>query len=581
MEPLRGGVKRPLLDRYFSFVESLGASDKLLFLLVLLVFLASGFYSLIATSEQHKETIATDGGTLTEGIVGTPRFVNPVLAITRADQDIVALVYSGLMRLGSDGELVNDIAKSITISDDGLVYNIVLRDDVYFHDGAPLMAEDVAYTIGLIQDPLLKSPLRGNWNDITVEVLGEHELNLVLKEPYTPFIENLTVGILPKHVWGELSIEQLPFSQHNTEPVGTGPYQLLEVDYNDSGLINAYTLTAAGRSENNAKISNITLTFYQNEETLIEAFDEGEFANTSAFSYETLSHIDTDRYTIIEQPLPRVFSVFFNQNKSATLRDESAREALNTIIDRDELIATALDGHGVATNSPIPTGFLPAEVVSASSTEEVATTTPRIRQAEQILIDGGWEQQENGSWQKEIDGTPTTLAITITTANSSVFEKTASYLKSVWDSLGVETSVAFFDQTDLVQVIIRPRDYEALLFGTDMGRALDLYPFWHSSQKDDPGLNIAMYANITTDKLLETARTTQDVAEYTESLQSFEAEVKREIPAIFLYSPTFTYVVKNNISTTIPNRIVRPSERWSEVYTWHMEESRVWPVFTN
>lgn len=581
MEPHQKGARRPLFDRYFSFVESLRPSDKLLFLLVFCVFLASGFSVLLDTSEQYKETVATDGGTLTEGIVGTPRFVNPVLAITRADQDIVALVYSGLMRLGEDGELVNDIAESITISDDGLVYNIILRNDVYFHDGAPLTANDVAYTVGLIQDPLLKSPLRGNWNDVTVEVLGEHEINFVLEEPYAPFIENLTVGILPKHVWGDLSIEQLPFSQHNTEPVGTGPYQLLKVVYNDSGLINAYTLEAFPAGDQTAKISNITLNFYQNEETLIEAFSEGEFENTTAFSYETLGLVDTNQYTIVEEPLPRVFSVFFNQNKSAALRDEAARKALSILIDRQELIDVALSGHGVPTTSPVPPGFLPAATTSATTTIAVATSTPLLRQAEDILINGGWEQQENGTWQKEIDETPTTLAITITTANSDVFQKTAEYIKSTWDKLGVETSIAFFDQTDLVQVIIRPRDYQALLFGTDMGRSLDLYPFWHSSQKDDPGLNIALYTNITTDELLETARTTQDETEHTQALQSFEKEVAAEAPAIFLYSPTFTYVVRNNITTTIPNRIVRPSERWSEVRTWHMEENRVWPVFTH
>lgn len=581
MEPSQEGVRRPLFDRYFSFVESLKPSDKLLFLFVFCVFLTSSFFVLFETSEQNKQTVATDGGTLTEGIVGTPRFVNPVLAITRADQDMVALIYSGLLRLNADGELVNDIAESITISDDGLVYNIVLRKDVYFHDGSPLSSTDVAYTIGLIQDPLLKSPLRGNWNDVTLEVLGEHEVNFVLEEPYAPFIENLTVGILPKHIWGDLSIEQLPFSQHNTEPVGTGPYQLLEVDYNESGLINAYTLTASDRSGHTAKISNITLNFYQNEETLIEAFDEGEFENTSAFSYETLTHIDTARYTIAEQPLPRVFSVFFNQNKSAALRDEAVRKALNVAIDRDALIEMALNGHGVPTTSPVPPGFLQVQSTDATTTTtEIATTTPRIRQAEDILIGSGWEQQEDGSWQKDIDDVPTKLSITLTTANSEVFERTAEYLKSTWAELGVETNVAFFDQTDLVQAVIRPRDYQALLFGIDMGRSLDLYPFWHSSQKDDPGLNISLYTNITTDKLLETARTTQDEALHEESILSFEKEVATETPAIFLYSPTFTYVIQNNITTTIPERMIKPSERWSEVHTWHMEENRVWPLFT-
>lgn len=239
--------RRPIIDRYFAFMRSLRSSDRVILVACIVLFFTSGLYTAYLFNEDQKSTVATTGGTFTEGIVGTPRFVNPVLAITRADQDIAALVYSGLLRLAPDGSLENDLADSITISDDGLVYNIILKDSNYFHDGTRLTAEDVAYTIALMQDPLLKSPLRGNWNDVMVEVISDSELNLVLAEPYTPFIENLTVGILPKHIWSDLSVDQLPFSQNNTEPIGSGPYQLERVSYNRSGLIDAYTLVAAER----------------------------------------------------------------------------------------------------------------------------------------------------------------------------------------------------------------------------------------------------------------------------------------------------------------------------------------------
>jgi hypothetical protein len=62
--------------------------------------------------------------------------------------------------------------------------------------------------------------------------------------------------------------------------------------------------------------------------------------------------------------------------------------------------------------------------------------------------------------------------------------------------------VKIFDQGDLSQNVIRPRKYDALLFGEVIGRELDLFAFWHSSQRNDPGLNIALYANSTADKIL-------------------------------------------------------------------------------
>jgi peptide/nickel transport system substrate-binding protein len=156
------------------------------------------------------------GGSITEGIVGIPRFVNPVLAVTRADQDMSALLYSGLMKINEEGVLVPDMAESVTVSDDGRTYNVLVRRDTRFHDDTPLTARDVAFTIGLIQNPDLKSPLRGNWAGVTVEEISEYELNIVLDEPYTPFIENFTVGIIPRHIWSSLPIEQVPFSQRNT-----------------------------------------------------------------------------------------------------------------------------------------------------------------------------------------------------------------------------------------------------------------------------------------------------------------------------------------------------------------------------
>jgi len=573
-----------MIDRYFEYFEARKASDRFLLLIVIGLLVAGFMYTLFVLNAEHKTTIATDGGILTEGVIGTPRFANPVLAITRGDQDIVALLYSGLLTISEDGSLTPDLAESVTVSDDGLVYNIVMRDDKYFHDGVKVTAEDVAYTIGLIQNPTtLKSPLRGNWNDVVVELINEKELNLVLGESYTPFIENLTVGILPKHIWGELSIEQLPFSQNNTEPIGSGPYALLDVDHNKSGLIDSMTLSAFPKGDNTAKISTIVLDFYSNEEELLTGFEKKEFLSTAALSPETLGQVDPAEYQIIEQPLPRVFSVFLNQNKSAVVRDADVRKALSAVIDRKTLIEYALDGYGVPTKTPIPPSFLAVESQVGTSTLTQATTTEvtDIRYAEELLIDAGWEQQDDRTWIKEIDDVPTKLAITITTVNTEVFEKTAEYIKTAWEELGVEVSIALFEQSDLVQVIIRPRDYEALLFGVDVGRALDLYPFWHSSQKDDPGLNVSLYANITTDDLLETARTTRDEEERIESVRAFEQEVLEETPAIFLYSPSFTYVIRDDITVSPMNRIVRASERFSNVHLWHMNESNVWPIFTD
>jgi len=538
------------------------------------------FYVLSFINMQYLTSVPSNGGTIVEGIVGTPRFVNPVLAITRADHDMVALIYSGLIKLNADGELVPDLAESIEVSEDGRTYHVTLKQNVRFHNGSTLTARDVAYTIALIQNPDLKSPLRGNWDGVLVEELGEYELNIVLEEAYPPFMENLTVGILPRELWDELPTEQLPFSQNNTQPIGTGPYEVQDVLRNKSGLINAYKLTASTHSAEKPNIDTLVFNFYQNEEELLKELKDKQIAGTPSLSPESLEKIDTDTYTIIEKPLPRTFSIFFNQNRSTTLRDAAAREALNTAINRTELINEVLFGHGIPITSPVPPGFITLESKDTSPTLTAANDN-KIDQAKTILRNGGWTQTDQGAWEKEIDDETVSLSVTLTTANTELFDNTANFIAGQWEALGVQVRVEQFEQTDLVQAIIRPRSFEALLFGNDIGRSVDLYPFWHSSQKDDPGLNIARYTNIDTDALLVKIRTETDQAVRSQLITEFTDIIASELPAIFLYAPTFSYVLDKRVTTVDFVALSKPSERFANIAQWHMTANKLWPVFSN
>ena len=570
----------PLLDRYFAFINRRSAFDRLLFHAALAFVIVAFLFTLLPINNALVESVLGTGATIVEGIIGTPRFVNPVLALTRADQDMVELVFSGLLKLDEKGELVTDIAESVTRSEDGRVYAVKLRRGIRFHNGIELTARDIAFTIGLIQNPDLKSPLRGNWDGVTVEEVDDYTLNIILAEPYMPFIENLTVGILPRGLWSELPIEQIPFSQNNTEPIGSGPYRVTNVLRTPSGLISAYELSAfenVARAEPN--ITTLVFNFYQNEDELLTALRERKISGTPSLSTTALASLDASDYRVIEVPLPRTFGIYFNQNRAVPLRDLAARSALSAAIDRQTLIESVLNGYGIPTTSPVPPGFLDVELETVTSSS--SATSSAAERARTILRDGGWKESENGRWQKTIGEDTATLAITLSTANSGVFDATAKAVAEAWRAIGVEVTIAPYEQTDLVQNIIRPRDFEAVLYGADIGRSIDLYPFWHSSQKSDPGLNIAQYTNIDADELLEEIRSTTDNATRTDAIRSFERIMKSEYPAIFLYTPTFGYVVDSDVHVTPFRSISRPSERFANVHNWHVRSDNVWPVFSN
>ncbi len=569
------------LSRYFAFIQRRSKGDKFIFYSILLIVLVS-FFSVLYMANTHYLTASpSDGGTLIEGIVGTPRFINPVLAITRADHDIVALIYSGILRLNTDGDLVPNLAESVTLSEDGKTYHVVLRKDVQFHNGDFLNARDVAYTIALIQDPDLKSPLRGNWYGVIVEEISSYKLNIILSQAYPPFLENLTVGILPRSLWDGFPTEQLPFSHHNTNPVGTGPYMINDMVRNKSGIIETYKLTTSPYSLEPSNIDTLVFHFYNNEDELIQAMNNSKILSTPSLSPSALENINTDIFTIIEKPVPRIFAIFFNQNRSPALRDKAVRQALNVSINRNELVDEVLFGRGIPIIHPIPPGFHDVEYLYP----DLKINTPsnnqsKIEQAKTILLDGGWEQSDLGFWQKEIDGESVSLTITLSTANNALFNETAIFIKEQWDTLGVQVRVDQFEYTDLVQHIIRPRNFEALLFGNDTSRSLDLYPFWHSSQKNDPGLNISQYTNIDIDTLLERIQNQTDVAKRTEYMEKFINIIKYELPAIFLFTPTFTYVINSRVSMPEFTRLSTPSERFANISQWHINEEKLWSIFT-
>lgn len=557
-------------------IELVPASDRFFLRILFFFVIGSGIFLFLSFNADHSEVTAVRGGTIYEGVVGTPRFVNPALAITRADQDVTALIYSGLMKIDESGNLALDVAESVTVSDDGLTYNVILRKDVTFHDGTPLTATDVVYTIRLIQDPDLKSPLRGNWTDVLVEEIDEYEINIVLEEPYAPFIENFTVGIMPAHLWQSLPIEQLPFSQLNTEPIGSGPFMITSAVRDASGLIENYVLTAYRNNSVEPNINTIALHFYANETELINALTDREIQATAYISNENINQVLSGPYTLLEEPLPRVFGIFFNQNRSTALRDDSVREALTLAIDRGALIDKALFGHGVPIDTPI---VLPTNTIESGDSDDTVVESSPLAQATTVLENGGWEQNELGFWEKEIDDVPVTLSVTLRTSNAPLFNALAEEIAAEWKELGVEVTTEQFEQSGLVQSVIRPRDFETLLFGLDMSRSYDLYPFWHSSQQDDPGLNIAQYTNITVDDLLETAREEQDREARLVALQEAVVTIQEERPAIFLFQPTLLYVVHNSITTTEITRPSRPSDRFSNIAKWHTESDSLWSFF--
>ncbi len=565
------------MERMEDTVRAFSSSGRAFFIFftTLLVISVGGLLYILNAS--LLVAVPTRGGAWSEGIVGAPRFINPVLAISEADQDILSLVYSGLLKATPKGDYMPDLAESYTISPDGRTYTFVLRPKIVFQDNTPVTADDIVFTIAKTQDTVLKSPERANWNGVLVQKINERTVSFTLRQAYAPFVENLTIGILPKHAWQSVTDDDFAFNPMNTTPIGSGPFIVSKVSKSSSGVPSSYTLRAfPGYVHGVPYLDTINFRFYQNEDSLIDGLKKNEVSAASSISPARLNELSDLSAT--HAPLNRVFGVFFNQNQSDVLRDSTVRQALNDSIDRDELVRLVLGGYG----SPL-TGPLPPSVLQQSSTAKASTSNTSLETARAKLTAAGWQPGPTGTLQKTTGSGKTVktimLSFSLSTGNVPELRAAAEYLRKVWSDLGVHVEIGVYDQGDLTQNVIRPRKYDALLFGEVIGREPDLFAFWDTSERIDPGLNIAMYANSTVDHMLEQLRITQDENQRKGLYQQFTDAIAKDTPAIFLYAPDFVYIVPKDIEGLDLGFIETPSDRFLSVTGWHRQTDYVWPLF--
>ncbi len=554
-----------------KILNSFDQKQALIFVALFLVLIISAISMLGKINKKFLTYLPEFGGTLDEGVVGTPRFVNPVLAVSETDRDLTELIYSGLMKKNPDGTLTTDMAESYTVSPDGLVYTFKIKENAKFHDKTPLTASDVIFTIEKIRDSLIKSPLQAVWNGVSVSKDETDSGTVVfrLAEPYASFLESATLGILPSHIWSAFDAGEFNLAEQNLEAVGSGPYKLRGIDQKKNNLVEEFQLAAFNDYAGTRPfIKYINFKFYKNETEALKAFRKGRVDQISSVSPKAAKELADAGFNPTTSPLSRVFGIFMNPNQNEILRDKEIVKALDLAISRNSIISEVLYGFGEPLTSPVP-GSISGRDTTIVETEDAAA---EILEAERILDERGWKKNDTGVRTK--DGKM--LQFSISTADVGELRHTAEIIKRDLATIGVTVNIKVFETGILNQNIIRPREYEALLFGQVIRNASDLFAFWHSSQRNDPGLNISVYTNSKVDNLLEELVGATDVAERDAKIREFEEEIKRDRPAIFLYSPEFIYIKSDKVKSVEIDHITSISERFLGINNWYIRTDTVW-----
>ncbi len=533
------------------FFGALTRIERLVFIIAGVLLILTSVTRFALAFQESSVWVPVQGGSWREGVVGQPIAVNPVISENQADQDISRLIYSSLY----------DITENFDVEDEGRTYVLKLKEELLWSNGQSLTADDVIFTIETIQDPGSRSPYAASWEGVAAERLSEVRVSLALPAPYAYFAENLkNLFIIPVHIFGSIPAANLRLSAYNLEPIGSGPYKFNSFTKGKDGFIGEYRLeTNENYHGEKPFIKDFYFIFYENQETLLKDFKLRRIDGVGSLTPIDPAALPSSA-SISLIPMPSYYAIFFNENLKPILKDDDFREALDIGIDKHSIVEEALGNGAETVNGPLG----------------------RFGNAPEAIYDPEGAREYIASLKDE------NVELTLITPDIDFLKKTAEMIKEDWISVGIgKVNIITPPPAEFIEGVVKTSNYEMILFGNVLEHPLDLFPFWHSSKRFSPGLNLSLYKNSKVDTLIEKVRQTNDEGERKELAESAEEIITSDRPAIFLYSIPYTYVHDSDLKgfglspeegffgADDSDFLSAPSDRFKNVSGWHVSEVRV------
>jgi peptide/nickel transport system substrate-binding protein len=514
------------------------------------------------------EVLPDKGGVLTEGVVGNPQTINPILAqYNQVDADLSALIFSGLTRLNERGEVVPDLAERWEISGDGLEYTFYLRQDVQWHDGAPFSSRDVVFTVKSIQHQDYQGVpyLARFWRDISVLADDDYTVRFILPEPLAPFLDHTTIGMLPAHLLIAVEPSALGRAEFNVQPVGTGRFQVAEASAQHLRLVPnsrsfggpVYLLEA------------LEFRFYPDASSLLEGYRRGEILAVSRVYPELIPQAAAiPTLDLYSARLSGHVVIYLNLNDAINLpylQQREVRQALLHALDRQSLIDTVVNGQGLVADSPM----MPETWAFGGEIQRYRYDPQR---ADELLDAAGWLDLDGDGVRENEDQR---LDIRIVTNDDPTRQRLAEAVAAAWRQVGVGATAEVVSFARLVGEFLAPRRFDAILTGLEFAGDPDPYPLWHSSQIEGQGQNYGNFALREADEIMEEARMTSDLHRRIELYHRFQELFSAEVPALLLYHPVYTYGVDESVGDVQILPMNRAADRFATVQDWYVQTKQV------
>jgi peptide/nickel transport system substrate-binding protein len=508
------------------------------------------------------------GGVYTEALVGSLLRLNPLLVHYNApDRDVSRLIFSGLVRFDPNGSAQPDLAESVGATQDGTIYNVTLRKNARWHDGKPVTADDVVFTVGLLKKggDLIPADLVDFWKDIEVVKLSDTVLQFRLPEAFAPFPDYLAFGILPKHLLDGKTIDQIVDMNFNIAPVGSGPYQFKQLDVEDSEIKGIDLAAFKDYYGQKPYIDEIVFRYYPDANTALQAYQAGQVQGIGNVTADILPEVLSEpKLAIFTARQPELSMVLFNlkSQEAPFLNEPKVRQALFTGLNRQAIVDKALQGQAVIADGPIlPDTWAYYDGLKHVEFDPEAATA--------LLKDAGYTLAAEGDVVRKKGDVA--LRFELLYPDDEQHRAIAESIRSNWQALGAEVTLTPATYDSLLKDHLEARDYQAALVDLNLSRTPDPdpYPFWDLAQATG-GQNYTQWENRVASEYLEQARVTVNLQDRIKYYRNFQILFTQDLPALPLYYPVYTYAVDRDIQGVRVGPLFDTADRFANVTDWFL-----------
>jgi peptide/nickel transport system substrate-binding protein len=537
-------------------------------LLVVVVFLFA-LVQIFWYSDAYETEAFVAGGDFSEATLGKVNSMNPLYAATSSEKTLAKLLFANLVSPDASGRMKGELARKVEMDETGKIWTVTLRDKLVWADGEPITADDIIYTINLITDTTAKTTVSADFSKVKLEKIDDKSVKFTLPSTYIDFTDSLEFPLVPSHILKDISPALVYESEFSKNPIGSGPFKLNAMQAStvmDSHMQTIYLNRNEKYFLGDTMLSTFTLKTYEKIDDIIDAMKSADVMATAELGAEVFDDMPVSVNRRVSAINGGVFA--FLNTEVDHLKNIKVRQAIQMGVNMDA-VREGID-EALALNYPI---------LEEQESDLEYPELPKydIDAAKKLLEEAKYSYDDDGNL---LDSENNRVQLTIAVAKRDTITGVAERYVNELKKLGFEAILSIFDETmvaeDFFATVVRPRDFDILIYEIDLGVSADPFVYYSSTQASESGWNFSNYKNGLADDALLSAHTTTDRKLRKTKYESFLKYWKNDVPAIGIYRSTLNYYFARNRRIYEEDiRLTDKLDRFVGVRYWASEQKAV------